>query len=284
MSETTNEVRGIEIALLLEGIYRRYGYDFRDYARCSIQRRLEQFLEQSSCSTFSEVTSRVLRDVAFFHGLLPYFSVSFTSLFREPSVFRALRDEILPVLRTWPYFKIWHAGCATGEEVYSLAILLREAGLLERATIFATDISRPALDTAREGVYSLEAIRRGGAAYQEAGGQGSLSEHYHARYNAAVMAPALRRKITFARHNLAMDSSFGEMQLILCRNVLIYFNQELHQRTLELFWESLDRGGFLCLGDKESLGFSAADSLFTEVNAMARIYKKAPPAVERTSL
>lgn len=274
MLETPPEVETIEVALLLEGVRQRYGYDFRDYAQNSVKRRLAQFREQSGCSTYSEVTARVLRDVAFFHRLLPFFSVSFTSLFREPHVFLALLDTVLPVLRTWPHFKVWHAGCATGEEVYSLAILLNEAGLLERCTIFATDISRPALDTAREGVYALEAVRRGAAAYREAGGCGSLSDHYHARYSGAVMDPALRKRITFARHNLAMDSSFGEMQLILCRNVLIYFNENLRQRTMGLFWDSLDRGGFLCLGDKESPDFFPAAGRFEAVDEKARIYKK----------
>jgi chemotaxis protein methyltransferase CheR len=274
MSDGVFDIERIEIHLLLEAIFQRYGYDFRDYARASVERRLAQFLTDSGCGSFSEITARVLREPQFFHQLVPYFSVSVTSLFRDPFFYNTLREKVVPILRTWPHFKVWHAGCATGEEVYSVAIMLREEGIFERARLYATDISQPALETGKTGIYPLEILKKGSANYQKAGGKGSLSDHYHARYDAAVMDAAFVQQITFARHNLAMDKSFGEMQMIICRNVLIYFNQDLQNLVLELFLESLDHGGFLCLGDKESLAFSSVAESFTVVDDKARIYKK----------
>ena len=274
MSETPPDVERIEIDLLLEGIFLRYGYDFRGYARASVERRMAQFLSDSDCQHYSQVIARMLREPAFFHQLVPYFSISVTALFRDPFFHLALREKVAPLLRTWPHFKVWHAGCATGEEVYSVAIMLREEGILDRGLLYATDISQPALETGRAGIYPLEILRKGSVNYHNAGGKGSLGDHYHARYDAGVMDAALGKRITFARHNLAMDKSFGEMQLIICRNVLIYFNQELQNGVLELFLESLDHGGYLCLGDKESLAFSSVAEAFTVVDEKARIYKK----------
>lgn len=268
------EVARIELNLLLEAIHQRYGYDFRDYARQSVVRRVDQFLEWEKIPSYGEATARLLRSQEFFHTLVPYFSVNVTSLFRDPFFYEALEHKVLPWLRTWPHFKVWHAGCATGEEVYSHAILLREAGLLNRCTLYATDINQPALDTAKAGIYSLDVIRKGSANYQEMGGRGTLSDHYQARHQAAIMHPDLRRRMAYSRHNLAMDSSFGEMQVIICRNVLIYFNDALQNKVLELFWESLDHGGFLCLGDKESLMFSAVADRFEAVDEHAKIYRK----------
>ncbi len=268
------EIERIELNLLLEGIYQRYGYDFRGYAMASIARRTSHFLADRGLATYSDVTARVLREPDFFRSLVPYFSVSVTALFRDPHFYSALVSKVFPRLRSWPHFKVWHAGCATGEEVYSHAILLREAGIAERSMLYATDISQPALDTGKAGIYSLEVVRKGATNYLEAGGHASLSDYYLARYMAAIMDPDLRRRITFARHNLAMDTSFGEMQLILCRNVLIYFDEALQNKVLELFWESLDHGGFLCLGDKETLSFSSVADRFEVVDEAGRIYKK----------
>jgi len=268
------EVQRIEIALLLEGIFQRYGYDFRNYSRKSVERRLTQFLADSGHDSHLEVTARALRDTEFFHRLLAYFSISVTSLFRTPELYRSMRELVVPLLRTWPHIKIWDAGCATGEEVYSLAIMLQEEGSLSRTRLYATDISQSALDTARTGVYSLEILRQGSINYHQAGGHGSLSDYYTARYNAAVMDTRLKKHMTFARHNLAMDQSFGEMQAIVCRNVLIYFNDELQNHVLELFHQSLDRGGFLCLGKNESLRFSSVVDRFDVVCEKAHIYKK----------
>ena len=271
------EVERIELHLLLEAVYQRYGYDFREYSLPSVKRRMAQFLADKGVQELGEVTRRLLRDLDFFHTLIPYFSVSVTALFRDPFFYAAMAEKVVPWLRTWPHFKIWHAGCATGEEVFSDAILLREAGLLNRATLYATDISQSALDTGRAGIYSLEIIRQGSANYLAAGGLHSLSDHYQAQYHAAIMHPELRRRMTFSRHNLAMDNSFGEMQVIICRNVLIYFNEALQNKVLELFWESLDHGGILCLGDKESLAYSAVADRFEALDESARIFRKKTP-------
>ena len=273
MASDVPNVEQIELALLLEGIYQRYGYDFRGYAMESVQRRLGQFLADQSMSSFLDVAGRVLRDQEFFHALMPYFSVSVTSLFRDPSFYATLAQVVIPRLRSWPHIKVWHAGCATGEEVYSHAILLREAGIQERCMLYATDISQSALDTAKAGIYSLEVIRKGTANYQLAGGARALSDYYYARYQAAVMDPSLRRRVMFTPHNLAMDTSFGEMQVIVCRNVMIYFSEALQNKVLELFWESLDYGGYLCLGDKESLSYTCVADRFELVDEAARVYK-----------
>ena len=268
------DVESIELSLLLEAIFLRYGYDFRDYQRATVARRLAQFRSDTGSESLSDVTARVLRDPSLFYRLVPYFSVNVTALFRDPFVYASLREKVLPMLRTWPHVKIWDAGCATGEEVYSIAILLEEHGIHERTTIYATDISAPALETAKQGVYPLETIRRGGENYLASGGAASLSDYYHAGYGAAALSARLRSRITFARHNLAMDKSFGEMQMIVCRNVLIYFNGALQDLVLEMFWDSLDHGGFLCLGDNESLAFTSVADRFEVVDEAARIYKK----------
>lgn len=274
MSGTNAEVEAIEIDLLLEGIFRRYGYDFRDYTRCTLERRMAHFASDAGCATISEVTGRMLHDTTFFHRLLPYFMVSVTSLFRDATFYAALRSSVVPLLRTWPHFKIWHAGCATGEECYSMAIVLREAGLLRRARLYGTDIHAEALATAASGIYPLDTVREGSARYLESGGKGSLSDHYHADANAAILNGALGARITFAQHNLVTDQSFGEMQVVICRNVLIHFGLRLQDRALALLAESLCPGGLLCLGESETLMGTAVADAFVAVDDRARIYKK----------
>ncbi len=264
----------LEIDLLLEAIFRRYGYDFRSYARASIERRIRQFLSQSGCNTVAELTSRVLHDQELFSRLARYFSISVTELFRDPSVYLSVRENVVPLLRTWPNFKVWHAGCATGEEVYSLAIVLKEEGVYPRATIYATDFNDEALEKARDGIYPIDRLQEATRNYQLSGGKGSFAEYYHARYGAVQMDPALKQRVTFSVHNLASDQVFGEMHLVFCRNVLIYFNRELQNRALGLFTESLVRGGFLCLGSKEDLRFSDVSSMYEIVDSKARIYRK----------
>jgi chemotaxis protein methyltransferase CheR len=272
-----DDIRDIEITLLLEAMFLRYGYDFREYARETLDRRIAQFLTDTGIPSIGEVITRILRDPSTFYRLVGYFSVNVTALFRDPFVYAALRDHVLPMLRTWPHVKIWDAGCATGEELYSLAVLLTEAGLYDRCTLYATDISAPALETARQGIYPLDTMLRGGRNYLASGAKASLSNYYHARYEAAAIDSRLRRSVTFARHNLAMDTSFGEMQLIVCRNVMIYFNRDLRNHVLELFWESLENGGYLCLGDKESISFTSVADRFEVVDEEARIYRKRAP-------
>jgi len=269
-----SKIDEIEIDLLLEALYRRYGYDFRSYARASIERRVRHFLSLSGLESVSEMIPRILRDKEFFTMLVGHFSISVTEMFRDPFVYRAVREKIVPLLRTWPHFKVWHAGCATGEEAYSLAIMLKEEGVYDRATIYATDFNDEALSKAKEGLYQIEKMKDATRNYQLSGGKASFSNYYHARYGAAAMDDSLKDRILFSNHNLVADSVFGEMHLILCRNVMIYFNRELQNRSLELFTDSLVRGGFLCLGTKEDLQFRDVNNLYSIVDDKARIYKK----------
>jgi chemotaxis protein methyltransferase CheR len=269
-----NEIEHIEIDLLLEALHRRYGYDFRSYARASIERRIRNFLCKKQVARISDLIPLCLYDEALFSALAQQFSISVTEMFRDPFVYRAIREQLVPRLKSFPFVKVWHAGCASGEEVYALAILFAEEGLDKRLTIFGTDFNDDALDRARRGIYLAERIRDYTRNYQEAGGRRSFSEYYHAKYDSAVMAPALKKHITFANHNLTIDNVFGEMHLVFCRNVLIYFNRELQDRALRLFTDSLVRGGFLCLGTKEDLRFSSVADDYEVVDGAARIYKK----------
>ncbi len=269
-----HEIEQIEFSLLLEAIYRRYGYDFRSYARASIERRIRHFMCGRKEKRISELISEVIYDEGVFSELARCFSISVTEMFRDPYVYRALRDKVVPFLKTYPFVKVWHAGCATGEEVYSFAILLKEEGIYGRTSIFATDFNDRSLEQARKGIYSAERMREFSQNYQEAGGRGSFSEFYHANYGSVLFNEKLRERITFANHNLAGDAGFGEMHLIFCRNVLIYFNTELQNRVLKLFDESLVRGGFLCLGTKETLEFTEVADHYEVVDRESRIYRK----------
>jgi chemotaxis protein methyltransferase CheR len=269
-----HEIEQIEVDLLLEALFRRYGYDFRSYARASVDRRIRQFLSARELTHISELIPLVLQDEDLFSELAQRFSIAVTEMFRDPFVYRAVREKVVPMLKTFPFVKIWHAGCATGEEVYSLAIVLSEQGLAERSTIFGTDFNDDALEQARRGIYPVERMKEYTRNYQEAGGERSFSEYYHARYDSAAIDVSLKERITFANHNLTADNVFGEMHLVFCRNVLIYFDKELQNRALRLFTESLVRGGFLCLGTKEDLQFSEVASEFEIVDKRARIYMK----------
>jgi chemotaxis protein methyltransferase CheR len=269
-----NEIEDIEINLLLEAVYQRYGYDFRSYARASVERRTRQFLAHLGLASVSEMIPRVLDDEDLFSELVQYFSISVTEMFRDPFVYLAMRKEIVPMLRTWHHIKVWHAGCATGEEVYSLAIVLKEEGIYDRATIYATDFNDSVLQKAKAGIYSPEKIQEATRNYQKAGGRSSFGNYYHSRYDAVSMDSGLRERITFANHNLVTDRVFGEMHLVFCRNVLIYFNRDLQNRALGLFTESLVQGGFLCVGTKEDLQFTEVSRHYEAVNSKAKIYKK----------
>jgi chemotaxis protein methyltransferase CheR len=271
-------IEEMEIDLLLEALYRAYGYDFRSYARASIERRTRLFLSASECATVSELTGRVLRDKDLFARLVQHFSISVTEMFRDPFVYQAIRSQVVPMLRTWPHVKIWHAGCATGEEVYSLAIVLKEEGLYDRAAIFATDFNDATLEQARAGIYTINKVQEATRNYQKAGGTASFSQYYHARYDAVALDNALKARLTFANHNLVCDGVFGELHLVFCRNVLIYFNRELQNRALRLFTESLVHGGFLCLGTREDLRFTEVEDQYEAVNRKAKIFKKSDSA------
>jgi len=266
----------IEVDCLLAAITERYGYDFRNYARASLKRRIQNFLVVSGCKYVSELIPKVLHDKAYFSEFLSNMSVTVTEMFRDPFIFKSIREDILPKLKTYSRINIWHAGCATGEEVYSMAILLEEEGLLDRARIYATDFNTKSLATAKEGIYPAENIQLYTKNYLKAGGKSSFSDYYQANYESAKMKDFLRNKITFASHNLISDQVFAEMNLILCRNVLIYFDKVLQNRVLELFSDSLVPRGFLVLGDKEAIKFSVVKDCFEAVNERQKIYRKMP--------
>jgi chemotaxis protein methyltransferase CheR len=262
------------LPLLLEALYRKYHYDFRGYAHASLKRRLTQAIDRFECHTLSQLQDRVLHEPAMFPVLLDCLTVQVSEMFRDPPYFRSLREKVVPLLRTYPSLKVWVAGCSTGEEVYSLAILLQEAGLLERSLIYATDINASALERAQAGIY--EAARIGGFTenHRKSGARTSLSDYYTAAYGKAVFDKALKTNIVFADHSLSTDSAFSEVQLISCRNVLIYFDRQLQDRVLGLFRDSLCRKGFLGLGAKESLRFSEYSYAFSDFVPADRIFRK----------
>jgi chemotaxis protein methyltransferase CheR len=265
----------IELRLLMEAIYLKYSYDFRDYTGASQKRRVLHALGQLGLPSISALQERVLRDAAVFTQLLQYLTIPVSEMFRDPAYFLALRRQVVPVLHTYPSLTVWVAGCSTGEEVFSLAILLREEGLLERTRIYATDINPASLEKARQGIFPLESIRSYTANYQRAGGQRAFSDYYTAAYDAARFDPSLCADVTFADHSLATDSVFAETHLVSCRNVLIYFNRPLQDRALGLFHESLCHRGFLGLGAKESIDFSAYAERFEVLSRAERVYRKA---------
>ncbi|MBU1368310.1 MAG: protein-glutamate O-methyltransferase CheR [Bacteroidetes bacterium] len=264
----------IELELLLEAIFRQYGYDFRNYSRAHVKRRLYNRLRQHELASFSQLQHAILYDVTVFHEVLRDLSINVTEMFRDPAFYASLRAEVIPILKTYPYIKIWHAGCATGEEVYSFAILLMEEGLYERSQIYATDFNTDVLETAQKGIYPTSRMKEYTLNYQAAGGKESFSKYYTARYDAALFDPELKKNIVFAEHNLVTDSVFSEVNLIICRNVLIYFNRSLQNKVMELFAESLIKGGFLGLGTKENIMFSPVESLFKVLDAEQKIYQK----------
>lgn len=264
----------IELPLLLEAIHSRYSYDFRRYAFSSLKRRLTQAMQHFQCRSLSGLQERVLREPEVMRELLAYLTVQVSEMFRDPTFYRALREHVVPHLRTYPSLKVWIPGCATGEEVYSLAILLREEGLLDRTRIYATDISPEALRRAEAGIFELERMGDFSRAYREAGGQASLADYYTAGYGAAIFDKTLRADVLFSDHSLATDSVFAEAQLITCRNVLIYFDRALQDRAVGLFRDSLPRRGFLCLGAKETLTFSSHTAEFTDFLREERIYQR----------
>jgi chemotaxis protein methyltransferase CheR len=264
----------IEIALLLEAIYREYGYDFRQYSDAHIKRRIKNRMALSGLKTITEVQEKVLHEKAFASQLLSDLSITVTEMFRDPEFYKALREKVIPLLRTYSFIRIWHAGCATGEEAYSMAILLKEEGLYDKTTIYATDFNQIALDKAREGIFSSVLIKEYTANYQRAGGTESFSNYYTSNYNMAIMNSALKNNIVWANHNLVTDSVFAEVHLVLCRNVLIYFNKQLQDKVQGLFFESLTNGGILCLGSKESLRFSRLADHYTELDIHQKIFRK----------
>jgi chemotaxis protein methyltransferase CheR len=264
----------IEFRLLIEAIYQVYHYDFRGYAAASLKRRLRTALLHFQCQTLSQLQDRLINEPGFFGSLLNFLTVPVSEMFRDPGYFRAIRAQVVPLLRTYPSIKVWVAGCSTGEEVYSLAILLREEGLLERTLIYATDINPQTLEKAQAGVYDVDRIAAFTDSHQRSGGRSSLSDYYVAAYGRAVFDKSLRRRVVFSDHSLATDSVFAEVQLVSCRNVLIYFNRELQDRALRLFREALCRKGFLGIGSKESIRFSSEAGAFNDFVRDERIFQK----------
>jgi chemotaxis protein methyltransferase CheR len=264
----------IELRLLIDAVFLKYHYDFRSYAGASLKRRLTAAMTHFGCRTLSQLQDRVLHDDSTFPALLDFLTVQVSDMFRDPAYFLALRQKVVPLLRTYPSLKIWVAGCSAGEEVYSLAILLREEGLLERTLIYATDINGEALARAEAGIYDIERVPGFTENHRRSGARSSLSDYYTAKYGRAVFDKSLRRHIVFSDHSLATDSVFAEVQLVSCRNVLIYFNRELQDRAVGLFHDALCRKGFLGIGAKESLRFTSHASSFDEISREDRVFQK----------
>lgn len=269
-----SELEDLEVELLLEGVFRRYGFDFREYATSSIRRRIFEFCRIEAVPNVSALQGLVLHDKNAMDRLLQALTVHVTSMFRDPNFYQSFRQNVIPLLRTYPFSRIWHAGCATGEEVYSMAILLMEEGLYDRCRIYATDMNDGVLHKAREGIFPLASMQEYTTNYLRAGGKRSFSEYYTSGYDHAIFRPALRERVVFAQHNLATDGSFNEFQVIICRNVMIYFDRQLQNRVYRLFSDSLVRLGVLALGRRESLRFSAIEEQYDALDEKERIFRK----------
>ena len=268
-----SELERIEMELFVQALQKRHGYDFSQYAPASFKRRTHLLANQLDCRTITRLTERMLHEPELLPRVLEGLTVPMSDMFRDPAMFRALRDQVFPLLASYPHINIWQAGCAHGQEVYSLAILLEEAGLYERTQIYATDFNEAALRHAQEGIYPAREAQLWSRNYLAAGGSHTLADYYSARYELIKLDQRLRRNVIFANHNLVTDEVFCEAHLVLCRNVLIYFSDPLQDRTLALFRDSLVRGGFLCLGTRESLDFAPSAADFVPVDAARRIYR-----------
>lgn len=269
-----NELEEIEIQLLLEGLYRYYGFDFRDYALASLKRRIANAMRAERLSSISALQEKILHDPACLERFLLGLSVHVTSMFRNPSFYLAFRNQVVPMLRTYPFIRIWHAGCSTGEEVYSMAILLEEEGLYHRCRIYATDMSEVVLRKAKAGIFPLDLMQEYTKLYLQAGGKRSFSEYYTAAYDNAIFRSSLKENIIFSQHNLATDRSFNEFNVIWCRNVLIYFNKSLQERVHKLLYESLSRLGILGLGRQESLKFTPHEHNYEALDKSEKLYRR----------
>ena len=272
--EQRDDLDEIELELLLEGIYRRYGFDFREYAPASLRRRVWRRIHAEGLTTVSALQDKLLHDPNCMERLLLDLSINVTAMFRDPTFYVAFREKVVPLLRTYPFTRIWVAGCSTGEEVYSLAILLHEAEVAERTRIYATDINESVLDRARAGVFPLDKMREYTQNYIRAGGERAFSEYYLAKYDGAQFQRSLVENVVFAQHNLVSDRSFNEFNVIVCRNVMIYFDRALQDRVHQLFYDSLATFGVLALGAKESIRFSPHEDSYEDLDTAERLYKK----------
>jgi len=274
MKEHVHHLKDEEVNILLNDLLEQYGYDFTDYSFASVKRRLQRVFINDRFPSFAEFRYRVIKDSTYLTYLMEQITVNVTEMFRDPAFFQALRKQVLPVLATYPFIRIWHAGCSTGEEVYSMAILLQEMGLLHKSVIYATDINESVLEKARKGIFPLAFMQQYSQNYLQSGGQLDFSQYYAANYEYAKFSESLSEKIIFAAHNLVTDRSFNEFQLIICRNVLIYFNKELQDKVLHLFSESLEQLGFMALGAKETLRFTTVAPLFKPLALKEKIWRK----------
>jgi chemotaxis protein methyltransferase CheR len=268
------ETETLELQLLLEGVFRQYGFDFREYAPASLKRRVWRRVEAEHAGSITGLLDRVLHDPAVMERLLLDLSINVTSMFRDPTFYAAFRAQIVPVLRTYPFTRIWVAGCSTGEEVYSLSILLHEEELYDRTRIYATDINEMVLERAREGVFPVEKMKEYTENYIRAGGKRSFSEYYLAKYEGALFDRTLTENVVWAPHNLVQDRSFNTFNVILCRNVMIYFDRSLQTRVHQLFYDSLEHLGILALGHKESIRFTGLEQSYEELDAQEKLYRK----------
>jgi chemotaxis protein methyltransferase CheR len=268
------DLEALEIKLLTEGVYQHYGFDFRDYSLPSLKRRVWKRVYAEGLSTVSGLLENVLHDPSCMERLLLDLSINTTAMFRDPTFYLAFRKKVVPLLRTYPFVRIWHAGCSTGEEVYSMAILLQEAGLYDRCRIYATDINATVLQRAKEGIFPIATMQENTSNYITAGGNGTFSEYYTARYDYAIFRPSLRENVVFAQHNLVTDASFNHFNVIFCRNVLIYFNNTLQDRVQRLFHQSMEMFGILGLGKKETIRYSAVSDHYEEIDSEERLYRR----------
>jgi chemotaxis protein methyltransferase CheR len=268
------DLERIEIELLLEGIFRHYGFDFRAYAYASIRRRLWKRIEEEGLASVSALQERVLHEPEMMEKLLLDLSINVTAMFRDPSFYVAFRQHVVPMLRTYPFIRIWHAGCSTGEEVYSMAMLLREEGLYDRSRIYATDINEVVLKRAKAGIFPLERMQEYTDNYLRAGGKKSFSEYYTAKYGGALFDQSLTKNVVFSQHNLVTDRSFSEFNVILCRNVLIYFDKTLQSKVHSLFYDSLAMFGVLVLGSKETPRFMSHEECYEQIAPPEKIFRK----------
>jgi len=268
------ELEDIEIILLLEGIYKHYGYDFRNYSISSMKRRINKSVEEEGLQTISGFQEKVLHDSSCMTRFLDNVSINVTAMFRDPEFFQVFRNKVIPELKKYPFIRIWHAGCSTGEEVYSMAIILKEEGLLEKTRIYATDMNERVLKEAREGIFPLKRMQEYTSNYLAAGGSSSFSTYYLSKHNSVIINNEIKNKIVWAQHNLVTDGSFNEFDIIICRNVMIYFNEALQNHVHKLFYESLALPGFLVIGSKENLRFSPHEKNYSDVDMKWKIYRK----------
>jgi len=268
------EISKPAISLLLDAVYQKYGYDFRRYSEAHVRRRIINRMTMAGLEDITTMQSMVLNDDTFASKLLQDLSITVTEMFRDPAFYKSVREHVIPILKTYPFIKIWHAGCSTGEEAYSMSILIQEEGLYDRTTIYATDFNQPALNRAKEGIFLSQMMKEYTINYQLSGGKESFSDYYTSSYDNVIMKQSLKTNIVWANHNLVTDSVFAEVHLVLCRNVLIYFERDLQNKVQNLFYNSLVNGGILCLGSKESLQLTELHKAYTGLDEKQRIFKK----------